>query len=247
MSTSRPTVLFLHGAYHPPACYNDVRAGLETAGFEVVMPRLASLGEGKTGITVDDDVAVARKALDDLFAAEKEVVLVGHSYGGFVSMIAAQGKTGIKGIVYLNATLAKQGSSAIETCNPSVITPPDVADVFDIQMIDGKASATLKDNVTTHRYYFGPVSKEETEKAMALLEPQCPDVLYMPSPASASDLSIPQTYVIGEKDEIVLLETQERIVAEGNLKAVRLADSGHAPFLSCPQQVVDTIVGVAES
>lgn len=256
MSISKPTILFVHGAYHPPACYNDVRTRLEAAGFEVILPRLASLGENVTGKTVDDDVAVVRKALDELLSTEKEVVLVGHSYGGLVSMISSQGsgkadlsaqgkKGGIKSIVYLSACLAKQGSSAIEACNPSLITPPDVASVFDIQMIDGKATATLKANDTTSQYYFGPVAKEEVDKAMALLEPQCPDVLYMPSPISPSDVSIPQTYVISEQDQIVLLEAQERIVAEGNMKAVRLAESGHAPFLSLPQQTVDAIVEVA--
>ena len=275
MASSKPTIVFLHGAYHPPACYHGVTAKLEAAGYEVIMPRLASLGKDVVGITLDDDVKVARNAIEQAIRPGKEIILVGHSYGGFVGMISARGlglaesrekreKGGIKGIIYLSAILTKKGGNAIDACNTALISPPDVIEVFDIRTIDdkvsvcnperisrtadhSKTSATLMHNETTARYYFGPVSKSDLDAAMALLEPQCPDVLYMPSPASPSDLAIPQTYVISEKDEIVLLETQERIAAEANMEVVRLPDSGHASFLSSPQDVVDTILGVASS
>lgn len=139
-----------------PACYNDVLKKLEAAGHDVVAPQMASLGHGARGITLDDDVAVVRKTANTLFEAGKEVVLVGHSYGGFVAMIAAeklgtadlrgQGKEGsFKAIVYLSALLVNRGELAITACNPGATSPPDVTEVFDIVPDDdGKVCLALE-------------------------------------------------------------------------------------------------------
>ncbi|KAK6075347.1 hypothetical protein SCUP234_07793 [Seiridium cupressi] len=256
MFPSKPVILFTHGAYHPPACYRGLTTKLEAAGFEVVAPRLASLGQGVVGITLENDAAVIRGVAESLFESGKEVVLVGHSYGGLVSAIVAKGRSvaelkaqrkqgGLKGVVYLSGTLVKQGSIVMDACNESLATPPDVADIFDIQGEEGKVSASLKNNETTKRYYFYPSPKEETEKTFALLEPHCSDVFYTPSPSSPSDVAAPQTYVIAEQDNAVLLKVQEQIVADAGMKAVRLPDTGHASFLTYPQRVADVIVEVA--
>ncbi|KAI1846271.1 hypothetical protein JX266_007476 [Neoarthrinium moseri] len=256
MSPSKPSIFFVHGAYHPPQCYDAVTTLIKDAGYEVSMPRLASLGKDALGITVDDDVAVVRRIANELFEAGKEVVLVGHSYGGHVSAIAAKGLTtrdfkaqgkqgGFKGVVYLSGILAKQGGCAIDACNSAAITPPDVADIYDIQTIDGKTSATVRNTETAIRYFFSPAPKDEIEKTMALLEPQCPDVFYLPAPSSPADLSIPQTYVISEQDSMVLLESQERIVADWGMKTVRLENTGHAPFLNHPRRVAEAILEMA--
>lgn len=149
MTLIKPTIICLHGAYHPPACYDGIRTRLEAAGFEVVLPRNASLGKDTNG-SFEDDTAVVRKAVKTLVNQGKEVVIAAHSYGGFVGMNAAKGLTapeleaegrkgGIKAIVYMSATLAKSGGTAIEACNPSVVRPPDIGEIYDIQQsINGK-------------------------------------------------------------------------------------------------------------
>lgn len=46
---------------------------------------------------------------------------------------------------------------------------------------------------------------------------------------------------------MVLLAAQEQIVSDNGIRAVRLPDSGHAPFITHQQQVVDTIVEAASA
>jgi hypothetical protein len=70
-------------------------------------------------------------------------------------------------------------------------------------------------------------------------------VLYIPSPVSPSDVPIPQTYIINEKDNAVLLDHQEKIAARGGMKTIRFPQSGHAPFLDFKQELADAISQVA--
>lgn len=146
MVASKPTILFLHGAYHPPACYRSLITKIEAAGLEVITPRLASLGKDASG-TLEDDLSVVHAAAGLLIESGKDVVIVAHSYGGFVAMNAAsylistgQGKKGnLKSIVYISGLLAEKHSIALAACNPKLVDEngPDLVEVFDIQMNGG--------------------------------------------------------------------------------------------------------------
>jgi pimeloyl-ACP methyl ester carboxylesterase len=85
------TYVLVHGAWHGGWCWREVAAALRTAGQRVYTPTLTGLGERvhlySPGIGlrthVDDIVNLLR--YEDLH----DVVLVGHSYGGFVVREAA--------------------------------------------------------------------------------------------------------------------------------------------------------------
>lgn len=148
MSSEKPTVIFVHGAYHPPACYEGVISRLRAAGLEVVTPRLVSLGKDSFGATHDEDVSVVREVAGPLLAAGKDLVLVGHSYGGLVALSAVGAGLGagdgpargqLRAMVYLCATLpTKRGGNAMDACNPVIGVPPTVMELYDMQVADGK-------------------------------------------------------------------------------------------------------------
>jgi dienelactone hydrolase len=142
MAATKPSVVLVHGAFHPPACYDPFTRELEAAGFEVVAPRLPSLGEGASGVSLDDDVAAVHRAADPLFAAGKGVILIGHSYGGFLVTVAAKGQTvedrkakglgagGFVAVVYLAGTLVNKGQNTTQSTNPRL------ADVLDFDAVN---------------------------------------------------------------------------------------------------------------
>lgn len=127
---------YQHGAYHPPSCYTRLTQKLEAAGLEIVTPRLASLGEGVVGKTLDDDVAAVQTAAEALFAAGKEVVLVAHSYGGFVAINTVNKLSrSPKHVVYISAAFKAKGATCNDSCNPSSALPPDFDATFAITMV----------------------------------------------------------------------------------------------------------------
>jgi pimeloyl-ACP methyl ester carboxylesterase len=89
--TLMATYVLVHGAWHGGWCWRRVAGRLRSAGHQVLTPTLTGLGErahlGGPGVGlrthVDDILGVLR--FEDL----RDVILVGHSYGGFVVREAA--------------------------------------------------------------------------------------------------------------------------------------------------------------
>lgn len=80
-----------HGAWHPPSLYDSLKRALAVRGYELLVPELATMGLGKTGMSWNADVAMLLENATPLFDQGRSVILLGHSYGGFqlVSLLEA--------------------------------------------------------------------------------------------------------------------------------------------------------------
>lgn len=149
MSTEKPTILLISGAWHKAHIFDAVIDILQSQGYPVVTKALLSAG-GPVSTTVADDAEHIRQAyLNDLVAQGKEVVVVMHSYAGVPGTesikglarkdLAAQGKQGgVVALVYLAAFMLPAGKS-VEATVPQGLDPamtmdvrlmPDVALIF---------------------------------------------------------------------------------------------------------------------
>ena len=150
MSSEKPVVVVIHGAWQRQQQYQLLGQSLVDRGFEVLRPESATSGQETVeiqGKTYLDDVAVIHKTMEPSLAAGREIVLVCHSYGGIPTSAAAEGYQiherqekgltgGIKHIVYLAAAaLPSKGSSLITTVGGSY------ADWMDKQVCSSSANA----------------------------------------------------------------------------------------------------------
>lgn len=109
------TYVLVHGAYGGGWIWRDVAEGLRKQGHRVLTPTQTGLGERahlmSRQITVDthiDDVASVIET-DEL----RDVILVGHSYGGMaVTGVADRMPDRIRHIVYLDALIPENGDTA---------------------------------------------------------------------------------------------------------------------------------------
>ncbi|PSN72077.1 alpha/beta-hydrolase [Corynespora cassiicola Philippines] len=86
MDSSKPTLVFVHGAWHTPKHYTKMRTGLQKSGFEVHIPHLPSVSEARPPVgDMYTDTSLIRSYVEGLVEAGRKVVVVGHSYGGFVA------------------------------------------------------------------------------------------------------------------------------------------------------------------
>lgn len=114
------TFVLVHGAWRGGWCYARVAELLRARGHRVLTPTLTGLGErshlaGKFPITLSTHIAdiVSLFHWEDLH----NVVLCGHSYGGFViTAVADQLPERIRALVYLDALMPESGKSLLETC-----------------------------------------------------------------------------------------------------------------------------------
>ena len=111
--------VLIHGAWHGGWCWRFVRPFLK--GHEVFAPSLTGLGERKhlarPDIDLDTHIAdvVSILEMEDL----RDVVLVGHSYGGMVITGAAdRAAERIKRLVYLDAFVPDNGKCTLDYVVP---------------------------------------------------------------------------------------------------------------------------------
>jgi pimeloyl-ACP methyl ester carboxylesterase len=119
---SKPTFLFIPGAWHTPWHYSFAVHYLNAHGYESrVIPNLSNHDDGPWPETWEDDIANIRAVLCEEFEVGHEVILVMHSYGGGPGGAACKNllvphrvkdglKGGIREVVYVASFALDEGA-----------------------------------------------------------------------------------------------------------------------------------------
>jgi pimeloyl-ACP methyl ester carboxylesterase len=97
----KPTIVLVHGAWADSGSWNSVIGRLQAAGYTVYAPP-----NPLRAVTYDSAYLA-----DFLSTISGPIVLVGHSYGGFVITNAATGNPNVKALVYDDAFIPAQGDT----------------------------------------------------------------------------------------------------------------------------------------
>ena len=97
MAFKKPEVVFAHGGWHNPSCFDAVRKLLENDGFTCHIPQLPSSGDSAISMTIRDDVQLVHNIVQKSLEAGNDVLLVAHSNGGFTTCGALEGLIGGEG------------------------------------------------------------------------------------------------------------------------------------------------------
>jgi pimeloyl-ACP methyl ester carboxylesterase len=97
----RPTIVLVHGDWADGSSWSSVIGRLQDKGFTVVAPPNPLRGPA----------ADAPYLASYLRSISGPIVLVAHSYGGFVATNAATGNTNVKALVYIDAFMPDQGET----------------------------------------------------------------------------------------------------------------------------------------
>src|SRR6478736_146660 len=118
------TYVLVHGGGHGGWCYQRVARLLRSSGHEVYTPTLSGLGERSNLLSPEIDLdlhirdVVAVLHYEDL----RDVILVGHSYGGMViTGVADRAADRIGRIVYLDAANPVNGQSLVDVAGPIIL------------------------------------------------------------------------------------------------------------------------------
>jgi pimeloyl-ACP methyl ester carboxylesterase len=118
------TYLLIHGAWHGGWCWRRVVPLLRAAGHEVLTPTLTGLGERahlltrEVGLDTHAQDVVGELEYEDL----RDVVLVGHSYGGMViTAVAERAAERLAHLVYLDAFVPRDSQSQMDLLGPEFL------------------------------------------------------------------------------------------------------------------------------
>jgi pimeloyl-ACP methyl ester carboxylesterase len=111
------TFVLVHGGGHGGWCWRDLAPLLRDAGHDVFTPTLTGLGERShllsAGVDLDTHVTDVAHVLE--YEDLRDVVLVGHSYGGTVVLgVADRAPDRVGRLVFLDAAAPADGQSAID-------------------------------------------------------------------------------------------------------------------------------------
>jgi pimeloyl-ACP methyl ester carboxylesterase len=156
----RPIVL-VHGAWHGGWCWREVAAALRAAGHAVFAPTLTGMGERAHLAVPEVSLATHAEDVAGLIRCEElqDVLLVGHSYAGYVVSLAADRiKPALAGLVYLDALLPEAGQAFLDeatatqlraTAARGFLLPPPGLDFFGVPETHPNA-AWVKRRLTPH-------------------------------------------------------------------------------------------------
>lgn len=112
------TFVLVHGAWHGGWCWRDVAAALRARGATVFTPTLTGLGEKRHLRSAYRGLDTFITDISSVIETEelRDIILVGHSFGGMVITGVADRMPGrIKRLVYLDAVVPNDGESLISS------------------------------------------------------------------------------------------------------------------------------------
>jgi pimeloyl-ACP methyl ester carboxylesterase len=235
---AKPTIVLVHGSWADGSSWNRVTERLQDDGYTVrAIPNPLR--------SVAGDAASVRAFLQTLTGP---VVLVGHSYGGFVITNAATGLPNVKALVYVNAFAPDAGETPFQLVGPDSALSVDPATVFDL------VPPTLPPTATTDVYlkrstvfasFATGLSADDKDLVFATQRPGALGALNEPS-ATPAWKTIPSWSAIGTEDQIIPASAQRTMSKRAGAKITEY-DAGHLGLMTDPRLVTKVIEQAARS
>jgi pimeloyl-ACP methyl ester carboxylesterase len=229
----RPTIVLVHGAWADASSWAPVAERLIDDGYNVIAPANPLRG-------VKSDSEYIRSVLDTISGP---IVLVGHSYGGFVTTDAATGDANVKALVYIAAFAPEEGETAtqVEARNPgSQLTPSALT----IRPFPGGADVYITPS-DFHRVFCQDLSVGQAAIMAALQRPLAVNALSEPSSTPAWK-TIPSWYMVATEDHAIPPATERFMAKRAHAHTVEVRSS-HVAMLSHPEATTGLILEAAHS
>ncbi|WP_222194979.1 alpha/beta fold hydrolase [Modestobacter italicus] len=233
----KPTVVLVHGAFAESASWNGVIEQLKSDGYKV-------LAAANPLRSLRYDALQLRSLLDRLSGP---IVLVGHSYGGSVMSVAADGHPGVRALVYVGSFLLEEGESTGELAGKFPGNELGSA-LAQVPVSDGNGGTVTDLYILPDRFrqvFAADVPPEVAELMLATQRPITSDALEEKATAAAWR-TIPSWTLVTRQDLAVPAEAQVFMAQRAQSTVVEV-DASHAVAVSRPGAVADLIVQAARA
>jgi len=252
MGAQKPTIVLVPGAWHYPQCYDLLVDRLHKHDYETRAVKLKSViaAEEPRVESRQEDVDAVREVIQPLIEQGKEIIVLGHSYGGTVISEAASGlgkknndTGGIVHLIYCCAFLINEGDSIMAMRQNSDLSP-GIPQHYNTLGDDGLTLRILKEHAIDALY--NDVEPELAQKAVDSLGLHCLSTILTPQEKCAYK-EISTTYILCEQDKTIFPFLQQYMVDQAGIKDVVKLNASHSPFLSQPDNVFDIVDRVART
>ena len=231
-TTTRPTVVFVHGAWADNSGFDGSIRALRGRGF-------GAIGASNPLRELRSDAAYVAALLGSI---EGPIVMVGHSYGGAVISNAATGKDQVQALVYINGWVPDEGESLIQLAElneGSLI--PDALHPVAYKTADGSDVVDLYIDQEKFRAAFAGDVDPETAQVMAVAQRPFTEAAFGSLSGPVAWRSVSSWYLLGTEDRAIPPATQRYMAERANAAIVEIPAS-HASMVSQPDAVTELIL-----
>jgi len=242
-SGPKPVIVLEHGAWADGSSWHQVVANLQADGYTVYVPPNPLRGVSYDSAYLNDFLT------QNANLAGKPVVLVGHSYGGFVITNAAVGDPGVKALVYVDAYIPAQGDTllGLTSAIPGSCLDP-AKNPFDGASYPGGPTGDfdlyVKQSVFPGCFANG-LPPAEAAALAATQRPLAYSVLNEPSGVPAWQ-TIPSWDVIGTADHVLPPAEQLAMAQQAHARITEI-NAPHLSMISDPDTVTRVIEQAARA
>ena len=222
----KPTIVFVHGLWADGSCWNNVISTLQVEGYDVI-----SVQNPTTSL--EDDVAATKRALD---RTQGPVILVGHSWGGFV-ITEAGNDPRVVGLVYVAAFAPDANETPVDLLGKAA--PNNLSKYF--QISNGFMTLT-KDGIKNA--FAADLTAKQQLQLFATQTPASQSVFGAKNTVPAWKQK-PSWYIVAKNDQAINPEL-ERIMAKKINATTIESESSHVVMLAKPNDVLKMVKEAAE-
>lgn len=224
---TKPTIVFVHGLWADGSSFNKLINPLVDQGYKVIAVQNPTT-------SLADDLAVTKTAIE---RAGGDVILVGHSWGGFV-ITEAGADPRVKALVYIAAFAPDKGE-----------TVPALGEKFaatELQKFLVQTNGTLTvSREGIGKVFAGDLTAKEQDTVFAVQSPASPKV-FSDVGVNAAWKTKPSWYIVASEDKTINPELEKFMAKRANAKTTVLKTS-HVAMLSKPNEVLNVILDAAKS
>lgn len=223
------TYLICHGAWSAGWAWKKLRPHFRAAGHDFFTPSYTGLGERAHLISpqVDLETHIADILAVIEYEDLRDIILVGHSYGGMVATgVADRARDRVRHLVYLDAFVPADGQSLNDLRGPAAETP----------LVDG---------------WLAPPMPSAPDTAPADLDWTRPRRRHQPAACFSQKLRLthagpppfPRTYIYCAKKGPgdVFLQFKQRFEGDPAWRYVEMAES-HSPNITAPDDLAKILL-----
>jgi pimeloyl-ACP methyl ester carboxylesterase len=234
----RPTIVLVHGDFADGSSWTSVIERLQRKGFTVVAPPNLLRGPAT-------DAPYLASYLQSIAGP---IVLVAHSYGGFVTTNAATGNPNVKALVYIDAFAPDEGETAGElaarggSCvGESALNQVPYGGGVDLYL-RWEANPTYPGFI---KCFANGVDREEAAVLAAVQRPAAAAQFTEPSGRPAWR-TIPSWSLIGTLDRVIPRALQEEMSSRAGARITRVR-AGHLTPITRPRDVTKVILSAVDA
>lgn len=246
MKNSSKTFLLIHGAWEGAWSWKGTTAFLEKSGHRVNAIDLPGHGDDKTPTSEINMALYANRVKEELNRTEGQVILVGHSFGGFViSQVAEEMPEKVEKLVFVASAMPYEGKTAVE------VFEEDEESEFLENLIfsEDKSTATMS-RETILKVVFGGANEEQIDAILPKLVVQATKPFFERVITTAGNFGrVPKAYIETTLDRVISLKAQRHGQKVLGIDEVVTLEYGHIPLETAPKQLADALhkVGISEN